>query len=111
MAPSRKGEHMRSSTSHFDQRVPLSKIRAFLRAWYAVRHLIRKEDFLEWHKRFYEAKYRLSHYPLPFDVVFEHGKVIQVSNPESEDYWERVRNDPTGDETGEPIMTPLESEE
>ena len=102
---------MRSSTSHFDQRVPLSKIRAFLRAWYAVRHLIRQEDFLEWCQRVYEAKYRRSYYPMPFDVVFEHGKVIQKSNPEFEPFWERVRNDPTGDETGEPIMTTLESED
>ena len=66
---------------------------------------------MQWRKRFYEALYRLSQYPLPFDIVFEHGKVNQVTNPASEPFWERVRNDPTGDETGEPIMTPLESED
>ena len=69
------------------------------------------EDFLQWRKRFYEALYRLSQYPLPFDIVFEHGKVNQVTNPAYEPFWERVRNDPTGEETGEPIMTTLESEE
>ena len=102
---------MRSSTSHFDQRVPLSKIHAILLAWYAVHYRISKEDFLQWRKRIYEALYRRSHYPLPFDIVFEHGKVNQVSNSESEPFWERVLNDPTGEETGEPIMTTLESEE
>src|SRR5688572_23932641 len=101
---------MRNFMSHFDQRVPLSKIRAFLFAWYAVRYVICLEDFLVWRKRIYEAKYRLSQYPLPIDVVFENEKVIQVSNPDSEPFWERARNDPTGDETGEPIMTTLESE-
>ena len=102
---------MHSSTSHFDQRVPLSKILAYLLAWYAVRYGMSQEDFLKWRKVVYEARCRLSHYPLLFGVAIEHGEVNQIANAEHESDWQRFRDDPTGDETGEPIMTPLESEE
>ncbi len=95
---------MRSSTSHFDQPIPLSKIRSFLDAWYAVRDVMPLEEFLVWRKRFYEAKYRRSHYPLPVDVIIEDGEVKEVANSASKAFWQQAR-DPSGEDMGVPIQT------
>ena len=59
----------------------------------------------------YEAQYRRSHYPLLFDIVIEHGEVNEIANSEFELFWQQVRDDPTGEDVGVPILTQLESEE
>jgi hypothetical protein len=101
---------MRSSTSQFDQPIPLSKIRAFLDAWYAVRDDMPLEEFLERQKCIYESQYRRSHYPLPFDAVIEDGAVKKIANSASKVFWQQAR-DPTGEDMGVPIQTELEREE
>ena len=101
---------MRNSTSHFDQPIPLSKTRAYYHARNAVLDGMPLKEFLEWRKRFYEAKYRLSHYPLPDDAIIEDGEVKKIANSASEVFWQQAR-DPTGEDMGVPIQTELEREE
>jgi hypothetical protein len=102
---------MRSSTSHFDQPIPLSKIRAYYHAWYAVRDGIPLDEFLLWRLRTYQAQYRRSHYPLLIDIVIEDGEVKAIANSSSEVFWQQARDDPIGEVMGVLILTQLESEE
>jgi hypothetical protein len=102
---------MRNSTSHFDQPIPLSKIRAYYHARNGVLDGMPLEAFLEWRKRIYEALYRRSHYPLPVDAVIEDGQVKEKTNSASEAFWLNARDDPTGEAMGMPILTELERAE
>jgi len=102
---------MRSSTSQFDQPIPLSKIRANYHAWYAVRDGIPLDEFLLWRLRIYEAKYRRSPYPLPSAVMIEQGAIIEKSHSAAEAYWQQKRDDPTGEDVDVPILTDLERAE
>jgi hypothetical protein len=102
---------MRSSTSHFDQPIPLSKIRAYYHAWYAVRDGIPLDEFLLWRLRIYEATYRRSQYPLPCAVVIEQGAIIEKSHSAAEAYWQQKRDDPTGEDGDVPFLTELERAE
>jgi hypothetical protein len=102
---------MRSSTSHFDQPIPLSKIRAYYHAWYAVRDGMPLDEFLLWRLRTYETQYRRSQYPLLIDIVIEDGAVKAIANSSSEVFWQQARDDPIGEVMGVPILTQLESVE
>jgi hypothetical protein len=102
---------MRSSTAHYDQPVPLSKIRAYYHAWYAVRDGIHLDEFLLGRLRTYQAQYRRSHYPPLIDIVIEDGAVKAIANSSSEVFWQQARDDPIGEVMGVPILTQLESEE
>jgi hypothetical protein len=102
---------MRSSTSHFDQPIPLSKIRAYYHAWNAVRDGMPLDEFLLWRLRTYQAQYRRSHYPLLIDIVIEDGEVKEIANSSSEVFWQQARDDPIGEVMGVPILTQLESVE
>ena len=75
---------MRSSTSQFDQPIPLSKIRPYFDSWYAIRDGIHLDDFLERYKCIYQSKYRRSLYPLPSEIVIEDGAVKEIVNFEFE---------------------------
>jgi hypothetical protein len=101
---------MRSSTSHFDQPIPLSKTRAYYHARNAVLDDMSLEEFLVWRLRYYKAQYRRSQIPLPFDIVIEDGEVKKIANAASEDFWQQAR-DPTSEDMGVPIQTELEREE
>jgi hypothetical protein len=102
---------MRRSMSHFDQMIRQNRFFSWLSAWCAVHGGTRLDDFLQWRKRLYEALYRLSLYPLPDEVVIEQGKLIKIPNREADAYWDQRRDDPTGEESGEPFLTRLESDE
>jgi hypothetical protein len=106
-----KGEPMRSPTSHFDQPIPLSKIRAYYHARNAVLDGIPPDKFLLWRLRSYEAKYRRSQYPLLKDIVIEDGEVKAIANSASDAFWQQARDDPTGEVMGVPILTELERAE
>jgi hypothetical protein len=93
---------MRSSTSQFDQPIPLRPIRSWWMAWCAVHARTPLDEFLLWRLRIYQAQYRRSHYPLPSDVAIEQGAVIKIVNAAYEPFWQQSRDDPTGEDAGVP---------
>jgi hypothetical protein len=86
---------MSSSKSHFDERVRQSRLSSWWSAGNAVRGGVHLDTFLIRRLRHYVARYRHSHYPVPFEVVILHGHPVQVTNASYDTAWEQLRDDPT----------------
>ena len=102
---------MSGSTSHFDQRITRSRLVSWWSAGNAVHDNIPQEAYLIYRLRDYEARYRHSHYPLPFEVVIVQGHLKRVTNTSYLPAWDQIRNDPTDEETGERFQSQSEIEE
>jgi hypothetical protein len=86
---------MSGSPSHFDERVRQSRFGSWWSAGSAVQSGVHLDTFLIRQLRYYEARYRHSHYPLPSEVVIVHGHPVQVTNHAYDTAWEQLRDDPT----------------
>jgi hypothetical protein len=89
---------MSSSTSHFDLPVTRRRLSALLDGWGAVTAQIHLDAYLIRQKRFYEALFRQTHYPLPSDVIIAHGEVTCIPNLASESLWGKLHDDPTSED-------------
>jgi hypothetical protein len=69
------------------------------------------DAFLTCRLRGYEARYRHSHYPLPFDVAPDQGHLAVIPNPDYLPAWQELREDPEGEETGKRLQALSEREE
>ena len=101
----------RFQTSHFDQRITQSRLGSWWSAGNAVDADIPQDEYLIIRLRNYEARYRQSHYPLPFEVAIVHGKPKRITNSDYLPAWDQIRDDPTDEETTDRFQSQSEIEE
>jgi hypothetical protein len=101
---------MASPEKFVDLPVPRRPLRALYCTWEAVHDGTPLDAFLRYRLRVYEAKYRKSFHPLPFDIAIVGGAIVCVPNPEYKGYWEELQDE--GGEGGVQLyLSPIEQEE
>src|SRR6516165_1789309 len=87
------GALMASPEKFVDLPVPRRPLRALYCTWEAVHDGTPLDAFLRYRLRVYEAKYRKSFHPLPFDIAIVGGAIVCVPNPEYKGYWEELQDE------------------